>query len=42
LGNIQYFDRLKVRHMTLFARRYDPGKGRFVPIEENHDYEGFE
>jgi hypothetical protein len=42
MGSILFFDRLGVRHLTLFARKYDLDQGRFVEVKDNHDYEGVE
>jgi hypothetical protein len=42
MGFIEHRDTLNVRHLTLFARRYDAREGRFVACENNHDYEGHE
>ena len=42
LGAVEHVDQLKVRHLTVFARKYIPGDGRFVAVENNHDYEGYE
>lgn len=38
LGFIQYEDEISRNLVTRFARRFDPGKGRFVPVD-NPDYE---
>jgi hypothetical protein len=42
LGYVIHHDRLGVRHLTLFARKYDLGERRFKAVEGNHDYEGYE
>ena len=42
LGYVIHHDQLGVRHLTLFARRYDPSERRFKAVEDNHDYEGYE
>ncbi|CAN5305549.1 hypothetical protein BH10PSE11_BH10PSE11_06040 [soil metagenome] len=42
LGNVEFKDRLGTRHIVLFARKYDPGLGRFVAVENNPDYESVE
>ncbi len=42
MGYIVHHDRLAVRHLTLFARMYDPAEHRFLAVEKNTDYEAFE
>jgi hypothetical protein len=42
MGNIEFYDRLGTRHITLFARKYDPGLSRFVAEKDNPDYESVE
>ncbi len=41
VGHVVYFDRLKVRHATFFARRYDPKTLSFKRVR-NPDWEGHE
>jgi hypothetical protein len=42
MGSVLHFDRLGVRHLTLFARKYEPVEERFIAVENNRDYEGYE
>jgi hypothetical protein len=39
MGFVLYLDRLNTHRFILFARRYDPSIGRFIPVD-NADYEG--
>jgi hypothetical protein len=42
LGLVIYLDQLRTRRATLFTRRYDFRKGRFLPVKNNPIYEGEE
>lgn len=39
IGFVRYKDRLNFHQYVLFARRYDPLEGRFLPVKDNAPYE---
>lgn len=39
MGRINYEDGSGFRRMTRFCRRYDGDTGRFLPVENDRDYE---